>query len=177
MSADTNGYEARVEAAQQAYMSANGREPQDTDWGLLTTDDGGGSPAPSHRLFAWFETREQLLDFIASELILSASEPPEQDEAEPAIAEAAALVSKVRAGAIGHAELVDALADRVASSQVLNWVGTFEELCTGDGAEVRRVRSEYWWSREDDHDEDGPQPPIEEDDREDFVEFLQTYGA
>ena len=177
MTSTQTTYEDRTEAAQQVYIQANEREPRDTDWGLLVTDDSVGPPASSFRFFAWFETRDQLLDFVASDLVLSAGEPPEEDEAEAVLADVAALVRKVRDGGMSREELAQAFADRLDSSQTLDWMGTFQELCTDDAAAAQEIRSEYWGVREDDHDEDSPQPPISEDEREDFVEFLRSYGA
>lgn len=178
MSADTNNYKARVEAAQDAYMSASGREPQDTDWGVLVTDEGTFVLQPIFRFAAWFETRDQMLDFIERDLVLSASGAPVEEDADEVLSQLAAVVEQARSGTLDDAEFVAASVGLLAEGQTLDWMGTFQSLCTSDDPVANAFRAGYWVRfAEDDHDENGPQPPIDDVERADFIEYLRTFGV
>jgi hypothetical protein len=173
-----SNYEMRIQAAAEIYMEANGREPLDNDWGLLVQDDNSFPLAATFRFFAWFGTRDQLIDFMAHHLILSASEPPGEAEVDAIVAKFAGLVDQVRQSTLPIRDLITASADRLASSQTLEWVGTFADLCTSADDAAKQVRAEFWDAEDaEDAGDSAAASPVGAEDRAKFVDFLASYGV
>lgn len=172
----TTTYEARTEAAQEAYLRAAEREPVDSDWGLLFTDESGPRTIV-FRAFAWFPTRDQLLDFVRSDFVFCGSHPPEEGDVERVLADLARRTDAVRTGSATPQSLVRAFTEQNGQSQSLDWIGTFYDLCQSDEAAERLIRAEFWSSKNDQHDSHGPQPPIDASESRAFIEFLQSYGV
>jgi len=177
-------YEARIEKAKHAYFLANDRKPADLDLALLTVDYSGGDGY--YCSFLSFTSATELLDFVAGDLALSASDPPDEAELGEMLANAEALVAPFRKGTVSVTKLtgksLDARPrDGSDSRLLLEWAGTFGDLCTSKTKVPNGIRAEFRGPPDDEDDPakytKRPQAPIAADERDGFVEFLKAYGA
>jgi hypothetical protein len=177
-------HEARIATAKHAYFLANDRKPADSDLALLIIDYSGGDGY--YCSFLSFPSATKLLDFAAGDLALSASDPPDEAELGEMLANAEALLAPFRKGTVPVTKLagksLDARPrDGSDSGLLLEWVGTFRDLCTSKAKVPNRVRAEFRGPPDDEDDPakytKRPQAPIAADDRDGLVEFLKVYGA
>jgi hypothetical protein len=114
-------------------------------------------------------------DFMAHHLILSASEPLGEAEVDAIVAKFAGLVDQVHQGTLPIHDLIAVSESSLASSQTLEWVGTFADLCTGTDDAAKQVRAEFWDG--EGAEDSAAAPPVGAEDRAKFVDFLVSYGV
>jgi hypothetical protein len=112
-----------------------------------------------------------MLDFIATTLPYY---PPGQSDLDPdEIAEnTSTVVEKLRLGTISDLDGMKELNEVLVTCSQLNWMGTVNDLLAGNHPYALEVRAAF---REDDEEETGG-GPIGKDEKEDFFEFLESWG-
>ena len=163
------------ESRQAILTRAAARDPRESRWGYFGEDD---SLVAAAGTFAWFETREDLLEALveAEPAVNLAPDDPEFEEIRAGLA-------SVREKALAKKGLPAALreeANEILRGEVqIGWWGTFDALLKGKGAFESELRT---WFRElvgdEDEGEDGRDlaAPIAKREVEDFVEFVAEYG-
>jgi hypothetical protein len=165
--------QALTEKAHQAVSSAIDKVLNPEVWGVEYYGDapggmGGGIPA-----FFWCDSREEMLDFVATHLTFVWAGPTSVDAGRVSRS-AAAVVAKINDDSSslsnGMLELNKVLKD---FSQI-RWWGQFQDLLTGDSAFEKKVRA---WYREADVDDEGADSlPISADEIDQFIKALEEWG-
>ena len=122
-------------------------------------------------MFTWFPDRNTMLDFIANTLPYF---PPGQSNLDPdEIAEnTAAVVDKLRLGTVSDLDGIKELNEVLVTCSQLNWMGTVEDLLTSNHPYAAEVRQAF----REDGEEEAEGGPIGKDEKEDFFEFLESWG-
>lgn len=168
-------YEKRFEEAEQASRDANERIPNSSTWGIFTL----GVPAAigsSVGVFLWFETRNDLLAFVAEDLCfaphgLAGSDPFE-------------ITDKVREVIVRvRTDEMDGEEGRIEVNEILRnfsqieWWGIFADLRSAQHPYAAIVVNEF---REQQTGEpsaaDGDVVEIGDDELEEFREFISNWG-
>ena len=112
-----------------------------------------------------------MLDFIKHTLPYN---PPGESSLDPDdIAEkAAAVVEKLKLGSINDLDGIKELNEVLVTCSQLDWMGTVDGLLSGDHPYAVHVRQAF----RDDEKEDSEGEPIAEDEKEEFFDFLESWG-
>ena len=168
-------YEKRFEEAEQASRDANERVPNSSTWGMFTF----GVPAAiggSVGVFLWFETRDDLLEFVAEDLCFAPHGLAGSNAFE--------VTEKVREVIVRvRTDEMDWEAGRIEVNGILHkfsqieWWGIFPDLRSAEHPYAAIVVNEF---REQQTGEpsaaDGDVAEIGDDELEEFREFISTWG-
>ena len=171
MAYDDDLYE-RMERAEARWQEvSSGSPPDDCEWGFFSYGDAPPAIGGGVGMFTWFPDRNSMLEFIEHTLPYN---PPGQSDLDPdEIAEnTAAVVEKFRRGAISDRDGIKELNEVLVTCSQLKWIGTVNDLLTGNHPYAVHVREAF---REDDGEEAGDEL-ITEEEKEDFYEFLESWG-
>ncbi len=170
--------------AQDAWMSAGGNDRDEMAWGMFSYLDippafcGSGTGG-----FTWFPTRDELLDFLQT--VVPASTRMDDEDKEKALEAFKAKLAAAPEDLEGFRSVVN---DELGGHIQVDWMGTLEDLRTGDHPYAIYLRARF----HTDHDEDFDKPfdrkgpvrilrkygtAIESDEKEDFDEFISVWGA
>lgn len=130
-------------------------------------------------MFSWFEDMEAVKEFLtvlgpAVFELEAARQSKFRDVVSP-------LVDTLAAEGFGD-KLRNSLNALPDNPLCIDWWGTFEELCSGNGALAEELRAEFYSFTEDFDDEEGDSEdahsvePIAASQVEEFIDFLRTYG-
>ena len=143
------------------------RDPRTYPYGLYTSD---AFVMSAVGMFFWFESRAEMAAYIRH------VEPQiyELDEGERGVLLAAleAPLDALQAGTTDLEAARDAINVAASNHFVIEWTGTFEELCAGDGEWACEFRTSF---REACDKESSPEP-ISADEVEAFVGYISEYG-
>ncbi len=170
--ADEDDLDKRIERAEASWQEvSSGSPPDDYEWGFFSYGDAPPAIGGGVGMFTWFPDRNSMLDFIANTLPYN---PPGQSDLDPdeIAANTAAVVEKLRLGTISDLDGIHELNEALATCSQLNWIGTVKDLLEGSHPYAIRVRQSF---RNDDKNE-CEKEPICEDKKEDFYEFLESWG-
>ncbi len=150
------GHRERLDQAEDA-------DPTEAPFGLRTADPGSGGLA----LFSFYTTPEArtqaLLDDFA---FLEMAGPDEEPQHEWAPARAA--LEKL----LTRSPSADAVNELTRERFVVDWFGTFDDLCVGADEVAAAMREEFWtWTR----DAEGA-APVGPEDRAYFATFVREHG-
>lgn len=162
----------RVERAEASWQEvSSGAPPDDCEWGFFSYGDAPPAIGGGVGMFTWFPDRNTMLDFIANTLPYF---PPGQSNLDPdEIAEnTAAVVDKLRLGTVSDLDGIKKLNEVLVTCSQLNWMGTVEDLLTGNHPYAAEVRQAF----REDSEEEAEGGPIGKDEKEDFFEFLESWG-
>jgi len=162
----------RVEQAEASWQEvSNGPPADDSKWGFFSYGDAPPAIGGGVGMFTWFSDRNSMLDFIVKTLPYY---PPGRSSLDPdEIAEnTSAVVEKLRLRAIDDADGIKELNEVLVTCSQLEWMGTVNDLLTGDHPYAVHVRHAF----RDDDEEEVEEGPIGKDEKEDFFEFLETWG-
>jgi len=162
----------RIERAEASWQEvSNGSPPDDCEWGFFSYGDAPPAIGGGVGMFTWFPDRNSMLEFIEHTLPFN---PPGQSDLDPGeIAEnTAAVVEKLRLGTINDLDGIKELNEVLVTCSQLDWMGTVEGLLSGNHPYAVHVRQTF----RDDEDEDSEGEPIEDDEKEEFFEFLESWG-
>ena len=135
------------------------RDPREAPYGILT---GGSFVLDSVRVFMWFETTKELADYLAN--VLPASFRAEEDYQ----AEFSVRVAPLLAGLEDPANwsaIAAAYNDEIREYAVIDWLGKFDELVSGDSELAIGLREGF--------NEDESASAIGEDELDNFIQLLQ----
>ncbi len=170
--ADEDDLDERIERAEASWQEvSSGAPPDDAEWGFFSYGDAPPAIGGGVGMFTWFPDRNSMLEFIEHTLPYF---PPGQSNLDfDEIAEnTAVVVEKIRLGAISDLDGIKELNEVLVTCSQLNWIGTVTDLLTGNHPYAIEVRAAF----RDDDDEDADGGPIDEDEKEDFFEFLESWG-
>lgn len=114
-------------ASLNRFHKAAEASPTRTGWAIHISE------FDSEPIFAWFKTREDFLDYVASGDIRALNE-----ESDPT--KLREIAESVRAGTVSFEDAVEKI-DEALGSANLHWWGSVEELLTGDSDLAREVRA------------------------------------
>jgi hypothetical protein len=169
---DEDDLDERVERAEASWQEvSSGSPPDDCEWGFFSYGDAPPAIGGGVGMFTWFPERASMLAFIEETLPYY---PPGQSnlDADEIAENASAVVEKLRLGTLTDEEGRQHLNKVLETCSQLEWIGTVTELITGDHPYLARVRKTF----RADEDEDADGGPIDEDEKEEFFEFLDTWG-
>lgn len=139
-------------------------DPRKSCCGIFT---GGSFVLDSARVFSWFETVDDLVQHLLEVQPLSYT----MDEDDLAQYQSAIQPLLAELKKQGLSEPLKAEVNAaVRSTYVIDWWGSFDEIKSGPSEFARDLRSDFRG------DAQGAQA-IQEDEMEDFIEFLQTCGC
>lgn len=145
---------------------ANELRPSMEKWGVMSYGDMAGSQGGGHGGFLWFETREELLDYVGRLLTFLCGD----DEKHGMVAqEAAAIVSLVVGDEISMEEGMSRLNSALKTHSHIQWWGQFKDLISGDSQFEHKLRGEHR-GKEDEPSEDRDVAPIREDELDSFID-------
>lgn len=158
-----------TEQANQLAQASAERDPRTCKWGLFSWGDAPGSVGGGFGCFQWFDSLEELLAFLTDfSPALYTSFEQEKDWIE----------FRDRLRAIAASSLEDELVKSLDEFNVvlkgllqIDWIGRFEELCTGQASFCCKVRGYF---RDTDDVDEGA---IQTEEVQDFCETLQLYGV
>jgi hypothetical protein len=159
------------EQAKQALQEAYERLPTEHPWGYFHYMDGPPAAGGGVGCFAWFDTRDEMLLFIARHQVWLAPGPEGVDPIEKA-----AQVEKIIDDLL--ADNIDMDTARISINEVLKsfsqfeWWGPFEELVSGESEFAREIRE---WYRDFSRAKVVDSSPVIREDEE-FAYALQAYG-
>jgi hypothetical protein len=171
MTSDDDLHE-RIERAEASWQEvSSGAPPEDSEWGFFSYGDAPPAIGGGVGMFTWFPDRNSMLEFIEHTLPYN---PPGQSDLDPnEIAEnTAAVVEKLRLGTIGDLDGLKELNEVLVTCSQLDWMGTVDDLLSGNHPYAVHVRQAF----RGDEEEEAEGGPIEEDEKEEFFEFLETWG-
>lgn len=170
--ADEDDLDERIERAEASWQEiSQGPPSEDCEWGFFSYGDAPAAIGGGIGMFVWFPNRNSMLAFIANTLPYF---PPGQSNLDfDEIAEnTSAVVEKLRLGTISDLDGVKELNEVLVTCSQLSWMGTVNDLLTGNHPYALEVRAAF---REDDEEATGG-GPIGKDEKEDFFEFLESWG-
>ncbi|EAU41319.1 hypothetical protein FP2506_01090 [Fulvimarina pelagi HTCC2506] len=179
--------EQKIEHAEKAWSEIdpeNGATVPDHAWGFSSYGDAPGGIGGGFVAFVWKATRDEVLNFIRD--VLPYSPPGRSDKDWEAVAkETEEIVEEMRAGAVSDDEGVNRLNAALVTFSQIEFFGRFGDLMSGDDQYPQKIRAEYlnevasMEGSSNDYDESGakPIPPLPEESRAHFVEWLTMYGV
>jgi hypothetical protein len=170
--ADSDDLEERCERAEASWGEvSSGAPPDDHEWGFFSYGDAPAAIGGGSGMFTWFPDRASMLSFIEETLPYH---PPGQATLDPdeIASETAVVVEKMRIGTLTDHEGIQHLNKVLKTCSQLKWIGTVTDLLSDDHTYALEVRSAF---RSDDDDE-ANSGPISEDEKDDFFDFLDTWG-
>jgi hypothetical protein len=150
---------------ENSLTTANDRDPRKFPLGYFS---GGAFVLDSVRVFQWFATIEEVAAWIRDAEPKIAETEDQQDIARYARASEALLQNSSNLE-----EARKAVAEALGPVLSFDWLGSFEELISGDSEFARDVRIGFW--EHDDEDNNEP-TSIPAEKVEEFIEFLKSYG-
>ena len=172
MTDDDDDLDERIERAEASWQEvSSGAPPDDAEWGFFSYGDAPPAIGGGVGMFTWFPDRASMLEFIEETLPYY---PPGQSnlDAEEIADNTAAVVEKIRLGAVSDEQGRKHLNKVLETCSQLEWIGTVTDLLSGDHPYLVKVRKIF----RDDEDEDADGGPIDEDEKEEFFEFLESWG-
>lgn len=137
------------------------RDPRKAPWGIFT---GSSFVLASSRVFVWFETLEDLSAYLTNGLFEGYN--VDEDDVEELCAQLSPLASRVRSEGL-NPQLLAAINDVVKAVLSVDWWGNFDELLANGTEFSRRISSGFL-------DEDDFHKPIQEDEMDEFIDYLKT---
>ena len=157
---------------QEAFTQANSVEPTENSWGFFAYDDAPGGIGGGSGMFCWFESRDKMCDFIERYPLLfqSSYEPEDDDKARIDDIERSvrAAIEEFRRNADKCEKVLEDINRKLRRIEQIKWWGSFSELLSGDHWFAKELRSHVM--------EGDGSSALPEEQREEFVEFLQGYG-
>lgn len=193
-----NSISELVEAAFNAFEPSANRTPQRGDWGFYAYNDappafcGAGLGG-----FYWFESRAEMAKCLAEHGAFLSPGIGEEDLG-PVLEIVREIGTRLGDGRIDGEKARTALNKVLEDITQFSWIGSFEGLLSGDSEFARELRQEFREQQEaiEDFDEPGDdqesgkgdgaddlgaevgrQAAINEEEIDEFIEFLELYGT
>ena len=124
--------------AREVAARAQGLEPEIETWGMESYGDASGVMGGGVGGFLWFESREELFDFVGR-LLAYLSPWAQRLDTEDMARGAAAVVAQVESGELDIQEGMEALNHILSGSTQLRWWGQLKDLLDADDEFAREV--------------------------------------
>lgn len=164
--------EKRIEKAENNWQSDELSNPRVNPFGFFCYSDASAAIGGGVGMFTWFPDRISMLDFIAETLPYC---PPGQmglDWGSVALG-TEAIINEMKLGSIDDSTGVQRLNSVLKTFSQIEWLGTLNELLSGDHPYATQVRMEF----RDQEDEQKSDKPIQIEEQESFFEFLAAWGC
>lgn len=167
-------YERRTEQAREVGWAAAAKSPGEKSWGFFSYGDAPGAIGGGVGQFQWYESREEMLEYVRRHLTFLM---PGQSSIDPG--RVAREVEETMANFSGKDEDLENLRLKLNKSlrtfSIISWWGTFPTLLQSDESFPASVRS---WCREEmsNYEEEGTSEPIADEELDDFLTALHEYG-
>lgn len=135
---------------------------------------GDASPAIGGGIgvFLWFNSHDELYKFLADYFVVLAPGPSSADH-EAVFVAVGGLVQELAAGKLEKNEAIKKINEAAKNFSQIEWWGTFEDLCHGNGEFQEEVRGRFL-GRHDKVAKKNESVPKERG--KEFVRFLSEYG-
>jgi hypothetical protein len=165
--------EEKINRAKALWQSAQTEPDEVNIWGFYSYGDAPPAIGGGVGSFAWFETRNELLQFIRDVLPYS---PPGSSGADWNNVETDVhqIIAQAVEGKIDDRRAVEALNDALKTFSQIEWLGTFDDLIRSSHPFAERIRLEFWELEEEDNKAD--RQTISDDEIAAFRQFLAEYG-
>jgi hypothetical protein len=176
--ATTSPHEARRAMVEARIEAAIDRTPTRSDWGIESYGDAPAVMGGGVGGFLWFASREELFRFVADALLTLHPAPRTTDTRRIE----AVIRAHLDAASVGTLSLEDTrmlLNRNLRRIAQIRWWGPLEDLRCSDAEFPRQLRA---WARDeyaDDQDNAAPgasEAPVTDEELDDFVEAIRTYG-
>jgi hypothetical protein len=172
---DPYDYDVRPERAQAAGEEAYGRDPREHPFGFYSYGDAPGSNWRGAGASLWFPTRESLLAYLSEHLTYFCPGPAYSDHTKVDASVKSAVAAFEGSG--GRLEnLIPVLNPILRHYSQIDWIGGFKDLVAGEREFEKQVRTSFRNVEKDGQKQKNASSPIELDEKDDFVEYLTTYG-
>lgn len=171
-------YEWQNIKLEEALSLVQSRNPIEFSWGYYSNDT---HPQGGVGSFSWFESRDELLDYLVSvdAQIWSYSA---QGLDEEAYTEMKKAIQKILKEADSNRELTDSLRKRISkhlSEQLMDveisWWGKFSDLCSGKDAFSREF-IDWFFDDYGEYSEDKKPKTVTAEHIPEFIEFCKEFG-
>ncbi|MCC3861778.1 hypothetical protein [Pseudemcibacter aquimaris] len=159
------------ERAENNWLEADQEPKNNNSWGMFSYGDAPAGIGGGIGSFVWFKDRDSLLDFIAQTLPFSPPGPI-TTELQPVIEATEKTVTTLKKGGSLEAG-IEELNQTLRSFSQIRWIGTFEDLRTGQKEFEKEVRLDF---RDSTDSSKNAKAEIEDNALKDFIEYIETYG-
>jgi hypothetical protein len=172
MTDTSDDFAARRDRAWELANAASERVPRAEDWGFFSSE-----PPPSGiGAFCWFDSRDQLLEFLAEHgpYMFATRDPGDWTGWSESVRQFRSVADRARRGEVSDGDVRSSARSSIDPSGQLDWVGAADELISGHSEFATRVRESLIDADEyPDLDGSDPVPP---DAVDDFLGGLTEYG-
>lgn len=156
----------------------NQADPRTNPFGYLVWHNGFACGPVTIGVFMWYPTQQAMLAGISELEVYSSLEEGDELEPDDLLIQQhfRELTTQFQEGKLDALTLSKKLSE-VTRSLDFEWIGSFEELCSGNSEFAREVRERYYEDMSDDDDVLDTLPPIQEDDLEDFIDMIRFWGV
>lgn len=167
-------FEMRAESMSE-YVYKNHQNPQSNWWGMYSYDDASAGIGGGVGMIEWFPTRADLLAYIADVFPYWPGGPYDTGVVASVTT---AITANMQLGNLSDDEAIIRLNHILRRYSQIEWIGTFEQLCSSDNDYCQYVRKWYREHNPDFDEEDGndPSAPISHDEISDFCKSISEYG-
>ncbi|MDC0319247.1 hypothetical protein OAM02_01520 [Verrucomicrobia bacterium] len=159
--------------AQEACAQSVEKTPKKSDWGMYSYSDAPAAVGGGFGAFQWFSNYEKLRDFLRTYFMYQ-TPSPWGDDFENKVNVFIDLIDKSSTGEDLNKCLTE-INILIKHYYVIEWLGTFEGLCSSIDGFPTKIRNEYRSCLDD--PKTGDSSPIKDDELEYFLkEFLSQYG-
>jgi len=183
MNTPSPALEARITRA-KALLEAHppGQHAAEGLWGFYSYSDAHQAMGGGVGAFVWAPDLESIHAFIAN--VLPCDPPAHAEEEDALLCDSLdAILARHRPGEVRDDETLGELNEALATRSVIEWIGPFADLATGQGAFGRRMRHQFRRSLDETRAMDIPEPSVPNtvpaltaDEHPAFVSWLADYG-
>lgn len=109
--------------------------------GVFSYSDGPPAAGGGIGMFLWFKDWQEMYQFMANYFVASGPGPSEDDH-EPVYDKAWEIFNELAEGKIQRDQAFDRINATAKNYSQIEWWGTFEELCEGQGQFEKKVRED-----------------------------------
>lgn len=162
----------KTDGAEKLWQKSRCTANNDKDWGFYSYGDASPAIGGGIGTFVWFDSKNEMIEFISNTLPYAPPGPSDTDTA--AVAKKTSLITEqYKKDDLNSETFLEQLNKVLVSHSQLTWLGTFEELKTGSSVYALNLRSEF---KENCELEENFKKNIPKSHLNNFKQFLEEYG-
>jgi len=169
---DFNEEELSLKASEE-INSKNLETYQDGHVGFFSRSDACGAIGGGMGIFFWFKNYNELYQFLADYFVVLAPGPADQDH-KKVFNDVAGIIKDLAAQKIQKEDAIAKINKTARNFSQLEWIGFLEDLETGNSPFAVALRKSFIEDRKD--EKDSEKRVILRSDRDEFIEYLGTFG-
>lgn len=155
---------------QEAIQGSQQRKPSIDSWGLYACDDGTDEKGGGVGGFGWFDTQQELIEFIYSFPLFGKTG---QSGSDPSMLflynEVRKRLEAARSSSVLDRKTVDSINNLLTGIEQIKWRGQLQDLMTGDDQFAVDLRTMFWAGKQ--------AAEIDNSVLNEFTEFLYALGT